>query len=186
MSLSSLLPLRGLVITLRCTATARLAFFHQPALTAFLRFLAGSPDQYDQLIRIDAPESGRINYREGEHYRFLLLGLAGSEALLDALLAGLAGLPRSAPKQGEGLPFADNWRLEAVQDMFTGNPITCLAEACCYDAMPCKRKWRCGKASSRCNGSGSPLPYCSRISSSVRRMASKPRARRVMCAMRPT
>ncbi|WMP17258.1 CRISPR-associated endonuclease Cas1 [Thiothrix lacustris] len=134
MSLSSLLPLRGLVITLRCTATARLAFFHQPALTAFLRFLAGSPDQYDQLIRVDAPESGRINYREGEHYRFLLLGLAGSEALLDALLAGLAGLPRSAPKQGEGLPFADNWRLEMVQDMFTGNPVSSLAEACCYDA----------------------------------------------------
>ena len=133
MSLHTLLPLRGLVITLRCTATARLAFFHQPALTAFLRFLAGSPDQYDQLIRVDAPESGRINYREGEHYRFLLLGLAGSEALLDALLAGLAGLPQSAPKQGEGLPFADNWRLEAVQDMFTGNPVSSLAEACCYD-----------------------------------------------------
>ena len=134
MSLHTLLPLRGLVITLRCTATARLAFFHQPALTAFLRFLAGSPDQYDQLIRIDTPESGRVSYHTGEHYRFLLLGLAGSEALLDALLAGLAGLPRSAPKQGEGLPFADNWRLEAVQDMFTGNPVTCLAEACCYDA----------------------------------------------------
>ena len=134
MSLHTLLPLRGLVITLRCTATARLAFFHQPALTAFLRFLAGSPDQYDQLIRIDAPESGRVSYRAGEHYRFLLLGLAGSEALLDALLAGLAGLPRSAPKQGEGLPFADNWRLEAVQDMFTSNPVSSLAEACCYDA----------------------------------------------------
>ncbi|MBO0615366.1 CRISPR-associated endonuclease Cas1 [Thiothrix fructosivorans] len=133
MSLHTLLPLRGLVITLRCTATARLAFFHQPALTAFLRFLAGSPDQYDQLIRIDTPESGRVSYRAGEHYRFLLLGLAGSEALLDALLAGLAGLPQSAPKQGEGLPFADNWRLEAVQDMFTGNPVSSLAEACCYD-----------------------------------------------------
>lgn len=133
MSTHSLLPLRGLVITLRCTATARLAFFHQPALTAFLRFLAGSPEAYDQFIRIDAPESGRISYRAGEHYRFLLLGLAGSDALLDALLSGLAGLPQSAPKQGEGLPFADNWRLAAVQDMFTGNPVTCLEEACCYD-----------------------------------------------------
>lgn len=133
MSTHSLLPLRGLVITLRCTATARLAFFHQPALTAFLRFLAGSPEAYDQLIRIDAPESGRISYRAGEHYRFLLLGLAGSDALLDALLSGLAGLPQSAPKQGDGLPFADNWRLAAVQDMFTGNPVTCLEEACCYD-----------------------------------------------------
>lgn len=134
MSLHTLLPLRGLVITLRCTATARLAFFHQPALTAFLRFLAGSPEAYDQLIRVDAPESGRVSYRAGEHYRFLLLGLAGSDALLDSLLAGLAGLPLSAPKQGEDLPFADNWRLESVQDMFTGNPVTCLAEACCYDA----------------------------------------------------
>lgn len=134
MSLHTLLPLRGLVITLRCTATARLGFFHQPALTAFLRFLAGSPPDYELLIRVDAPESGRVRYQVGDHYRFVLLGLAGSDALLDTLLGGLAGLPRTAPKQGEGLPFADNWRLEMVQDMFTGNPVRCLEDACCYDS----------------------------------------------------
>ena len=134
MNLGSLLPLRGLVITLRCVAAARLSFFHQPALTAFLRFLAGSPPDYELLIRVDAPESGRVRYQAGDHYRFVLLGLAGSDDLLDKLLSGLAGLPHSAPKQGEGLPFADNWRLESVQDMFTGNPVSCLAEACCYDA----------------------------------------------------
>lgn len=129
---SHLLPLRGLVVTLRCLSSSRPAFFHQPALTAFLRFIAGSPENYDQLIRIDTPESGRVDYRKDDHYRFLLIGLAGSDALLDTLLGQLAGLPQTAPKQGQDLPFRDNWRLVSVQDMFSGEPVNHLDQACQY------------------------------------------------------
>ncbi|HRJ53332.1 MAG TPA: CRISPR-associated endonuclease Cas2 [Candidatus Thiothrix moscowensis] len=128
----SLLPLRGLVVTLRCVSTARPSFFHQPALTAFLRFLTGSPDAYDQLVRLDAPESGQVAYRKHDHYRFLLIGLAGSDALLEMMLTKLAQLPFSAPKQGHELPFADNWKLEAVQDMFSGTIITSMEQAGYY------------------------------------------------------
>ena len=130
---SGLFPLRALVITLRCTEAARLAFFHQPALTAFLRFLAGSPDNYDVLIRLDTPESGRVRYRVGDHYRFVLIGLNGSEQLLDTLLKRLSELPGSAPKQGRDLPFRDNWALVSVQDMFSGEAIHQLDDAVCYD-----------------------------------------------------
>lgn len=130
----SLLPLRGVVVTLACTDSARLPFFHQPALTAFLRFLVGSPAAYDTLIRLDAPESGRLRYRRGDYYRFVLFGLAGSDALLDRLLQGLAGLPGSAPKQGLALPFRDNWRLVAVQDVFSGEPVQHLDQLGEYSA----------------------------------------------------
>ncbi|PIE42721.1 MAG: hypothetical protein CSA50_08955, partial [Gammaproteobacteria bacterium] len=64
--IESLLPLRVLTITLEFTAAASPRFFHQPALTAFLRFLVGSPDDYDRLIRIDAPESGLVKFRRGD------------------------------------------------------------------------------------------------------------------------
>lgn len=128
LSVSSLLPLRGLVVTLQCLETTRLSFFHQPALTAFLRFLAGSPDGFDTHIRIDAPESGRSIYQPDNYYRFSLIGIAGSDALLERILGALAGLPESAPKQANELPFRDNWRLHSVQDMFSGNGVTRLSE----------------------------------------------------------
>jgi len=126
-------PLRGLVITLKCRQASTLPFFHQPALTAFLRFLAGSPQHYDLLIRLDAPESGRVRFKKGDHYRFVLIGLNGSEMLLDTLLRQLSGLPDSAPKKGDGIPFRDNWSLASVQDMFSGDVIYQLSDASLYD-----------------------------------------------------
>lgn len=74
-SLKTLLPLRMLVITLEAIDESRPAFFHQAALMAFLRFLAKSPEKFDQYIRIDTPESGRIHYRPSDYYRFTLIGL---------------------------------------------------------------------------------------------------------------
>ena len=132
-TLASLLPLRGVVVTLRCLEPTTLNFFHQPALTAFLRFLAGSPEHYDQLIRLDAPESGRVQYRAGDYYRFALYGLAGSETLLDTLLQQLAHLPDSAPKQDAILPFRNNWQLQAIQDVWSGETVHSLIELSTYD-----------------------------------------------------
>lgn len=131
-AVASLLPLRGVVVTLVCLEPTELSFFHQPALTAFLRFLARSPEHYDRLIRLDAPESGRVKYREGDYYRFALYGLAGSETLLDTLIQQLTHLPHSAPKQDKLLPFRDNWRVQAIQDALTGEIVHRLAELSTY------------------------------------------------------
>ena len=131
--LHTLLPLRGLVITLQCTESTRMAFFHQPALAAFLRFLAGSPENFDTLIRIDAPESGRTRFKRDDYYRFSIVGLAGSDHLFDKLLTALAGLPKRAPKQSGQLPFRNNWRLRSVQDMFNGETVNQLSETTHYD-----------------------------------------------------
>lgn len=136
--LESLLPLRALSITLRFTESSNPRFFHQAALTAFLRFLADSPEDYDRLIRLDAPESGCVQYRAGNHYRFVLIGLAGSDALLDRLLKQLSRLPHSAPKSVENphdrkIPFRDNLRLVVVHDFFDDRELHSLDEACLYD-----------------------------------------------------
>lgn len=132
-ALRSLLPLRGVVVTLVCLEPTELNFFHQPALSAFLRFLAHSPEHYDTLIRLDTPESGRTHYRAGDYYRFVLYGLAGSEALLDHLLQQLAALPTSAPKQDKILAFRDNWRLQAIQDAFSGELVHELEDLSRYE-----------------------------------------------------
>lgn len=131
--IAQLLPLRAFEIELQFLEPSKPPFFHQIALTAFLRFLTGSPENYDQLIRIDVPESGRVRYRKGDHYRFVLTGLAGSDALLDQLLKGLAGLPQSAAKVIPTDPFRNNWRLVSVKDLFTHNEVHSLEDATFYN-----------------------------------------------------
>jgi hypothetical protein len=132
LSVETLLPLRGLVITLQFTQTAKPKFFHQAALTAFIRFLCGSPENYDQLIRIDTPESGRILYHAGDYYRFMIIGLQGSDELLENLISQFKKLPHSSPKSAENLPFRNNWKLLSIQDAFNEQPITSLDQVSQY------------------------------------------------------
>jgi CRISPR-associated endonuclease Cas1/group II intron reverse transcriptase/maturase len=130
--LASLLPLRSVVVTLRLLEDSAPAFFHQPALAAFLRYLADSPEGFERCIRLDAPESGRVSYRAGEHYRFTLICLAGGEAMLRTLLRHLAGLPGSSPKTGRRLPFRDNCKLAALHDAFSAEPVAGFDELSAY------------------------------------------------------
>lgn len=132
--LDSLLPLRSLNVTLCFTGASSPQFFHQPALGAFLRHLAGSPPDFDRLIRFDAPECGRIAYQPGHRYRFNLIALAGGEALLDTLLSGLARLPHSSPQTDARLPFRDNLALAALHDAFTDRPVQQLADLSVFGA----------------------------------------------------
>ena len=130
--LESLLPIRSFIITLQFTRTAKPRLFHQPALSAFLRFLAGSPDDFDQHIRIDAPESGHIHYQAGDYYRFMLLGFGGDNPILERLFLKCQQLPRSAPKQGKALPFCDNWKFVHYHDAFSSQPVSDYAELSLY------------------------------------------------------
>lgn len=65
------------VVTLHCLAPSQPRFFHQAALTALLRGLLRDAPDYDLHLRIDTPESGRVDYRPGDYYRFLLIALRG-------------------------------------------------------------------------------------------------------------
>ncbi|BCG64414.1 MAG: CRISP-associated protein Cas1 [Methyloprofundus sp.] len=133
LDLTSLLPLRGLVVTLQFTQAAKPKFFHQAALTAFIRFLAGSPENYDQLIRIDTPESGRIRYQAGDYYRFMLIGLQGSDVILQTLITQLQKLPHSSPKSAQELPFRNNCKLLSLQDAFSELSIDSFSKLSQYD-----------------------------------------------------
>lgn len=126
--LTPLLPLRGFVATLRFLAPARPNFFHQPALHAFLRHLAGNPPEWDLYLTLDAPESGRLAYRAGDRYRFSVTGVAGGEGLLGRLLDGLMSLPGSAPVADPIVPFRGNLVLEELADLYGGGPVRRLLD----------------------------------------------------------
>ncbi|MGH8610644.1 MAG: CRISPR-associated endonuclease Cas1 [Gammaproteobacteria bacterium] len=130
--LHDLLPIRGAVITLRFTAPAELHFFHQAALTAFVRSLLGSPEQYDTLLTLDTPECGRISYRPGHRYRFALIGLAGAEALLDEALTRLRNLPFSAARWDRALSFRDNLAFMEARDLFQGHAVRGAGDLAAY------------------------------------------------------
>jgi hypothetical protein len=83
LSINALLPLYGLTVTLRFHEKTHLKSLHSPSLSAFIRYLAGSPQRFDELIKIDAPESGRCEYLIGDTYHFTLYGLNGSQDILE-------------------------------------------------------------------------------------------------------
>ncbi|MCK5726932.1 MAG: CRISPR-associated endonuclease Cas1 [Thiotrichaceae bacterium] len=130
--LESLLPIRSIIVTLQFTRTVKPRLFHQPALSAFLRFLAGSPEHFDQFIRIDTPESGHIAYQAGDYYRFMLLGFGGDTQILEHLFIKLQQLPRSTPKQGKALPFSSHWKFVQMQDALSEQSIHQFAEISHY------------------------------------------------------
>lgn len=131
--LTTLLPLRGLAVTLELLRSAEFAFFHQAAVHAFVRHLAGSPSDFASLLTLDAPESGRIRYRAGDRYRFALLGLSGAEILIARLMTALADLPVSAVVRDVKVPLRDNLRLIALHDLFSGEPVETIADLSLYD-----------------------------------------------------
>ncbi len=131
--LANLLPLRSVVVTLRLLEDTAPAFFHQPALGAFLRFMAGSPEGFERCIRFDAPESGRITYKAGDYYRFTVVSLAGGEPMLETLLHNLARLPGSSPNTDRRMPFRDNCALAALHDAFSAQVVTGFGELSAYD-----------------------------------------------------
>ena len=142
LNLESLLPLRSMVITLQFTQNSTPHFFHQAALTAFIRFLTGSPEKYDQLIRIDTPETGRIRYHSGDYYRFMVIGLQGSDEILKTLIHKLQRLPASSPKDAEELPFRNNWKLHDLQDAFSEQSIQTHQELSEYGSLQLQQEVR--------------------------------------------
>lgn len=121
--IKALLPVYGIVVTLRFVDKAQMAFFHQPALTAFIRHLAGSPDLFEQFIRIDACESGRMSYKIGDLYRFTIIGLNGCLPILNLVLDALNTLPDSALQTKDKLAFGLHCRLESVLDLFSDTQV---------------------------------------------------------------
>jgi len=130
---TGLLPLRGIVVTLSFSEKARFRFFHQAAVHAFVRHLVGSPDDFADLLTLDAPESGRCDYRRDDQYRFAVIGLQGAEVLLARLITALQSLPDSAPVRDTRVPLRDNIRLLHLQDLFSGEPIAHVADLTLYD-----------------------------------------------------
>ena len=123
LSIDALLPLYGLAVTLRFNQKTQLNFFHSTSLAPFVRTLAGSPGNFDGLIKIDAPESGRHEYLMGDCYRFSLYGLNGSREILEKLIGALQQLPFSAPRDDKNMPFRRNVELEALHDLFSRQAI---------------------------------------------------------------
>ena len=117
--LGQLLPLRALAVTLEFIDDSQPRYFHQVAISALLRHFLPKDEAYSHFLITDAPESGRLHYRAGDHYNFTILCLAGGEAYLEHLMLALYALPDSAPRTtrrkesfGQNLKwrhFADNF-----------------------------------------------------------------------------
>lgn len=134
----TLLPVRALVVTLQFTEPAEFSLFHQAAVYAFIRHLlkssqCKSPSTFDRLLTLDAPESGRSQYRAGECYRFTVFALGGGETLLCYLISRLRLLPDGAPVRDPKVPLRNNLRLVSLHDLFSDQPIQDIQDFTRYD-----------------------------------------------------
>ena len=133
--LEPLFPLRCLSVTLQFTQPSNPRFFHQPALSALLKFLLpGNIDDYHQYLVIDAVESGRIDYQAGDYYRLGIQCLAGGEALMESLMQALRALPDSLPPDiDEQKAFGQQLRWVNFSDALTENPVDSVWDLATYD-----------------------------------------------------
>lgn len=136
----ALLPLRGVTVRLRFSAASRPGFFHQPALTAWLRHLVAEDWGEEPRIWLEASDSGRAVFQAGDEYRFTLWCCAGGEERLQALLAALQALPATAPASAAGLAFGRNLRWLESGDYFTGTAYRTIADGFDYDAAALERE----------------------------------------------
>ncbi len=144
-----LLPIRGVTLTLesRCDVSTR--FMHTHALSAWLRHLARDgavprdgvagdvPSGFEHL-RLDAVESGRVSYRAGDRYRFVLFATAPGLHTLDRILTrlshGAAGSVATPPSPSPTAAFGPHWSLVGVEDFFSGTPVVNTLELSAYGA----------------------------------------------------
>jgi len=120
---STILPIKHLVVLLQFTTSSKPKFFHQAAITAFLRHLLDNIPNYEQYFCIDTPESGRLNYQEGDFYRFSIFAFQGADHALQDLIEKLQQLPLSVNKTDTALAFKNNLRCISLQDGFSTLPI---------------------------------------------------------------
>jgi len=137
--LESLLPVRVLNVEMSFTEASTPGFFHQAALTAWLRRLLGSPDDYDLYITIDCLEQGRRHYHAGDRYRFTVLGSGETGAVWLSRLAlllheGVKGLKWDSP-----MPFRNNWKLECLLDLSGDQQLTLQDKLPCIDMAAIQR-----------------------------------------------
>lgn len=127
MLLSSFPNLTGLVVNLQFLRQTEFNLMHEMAVDAFLRHLFNIGEDYTRYFTILTPENGRLHYREGDPYRFVVIA-QGADAdvlpLWQKLITQLQRLPESAPVKDKNVPLKDNVKLIGLQDLFDGIPLT--------------------------------------------------------------
>lgn len=135
-----LLPLRSVTVRLRFSAPSRPGFFHQAALTAWLRHLVPGDWGEEPRLWLEASDSGRASFAAREEYRFNVFCCAGGEERLQALLTALCSPPAPTSPVPEGLAFGPHVHWLDCRDFFTDAVNVDLNALFCYDRAALERE----------------------------------------------
>lgn len=136
MSLSSLLPLRGITVRLSFTQEVSTGFFHHSEIKPFLRGLLENKDLFDKEngLWIEALNSGRTVYRRGDEYHFNLFCNKAGYPLFTTVLDQVRRLTNPSIKRIRSNDFfLENLKFIRFQDYFTQQPVKTYQELTCYD-----------------------------------------------------
>ncbi|MDQ6969992.1 MAG: hypothetical protein Q9M16_05760 [Mariprofundus sp.] len=116
--LQQLLPVYALRCCMRFSQDAYPGFYHQGALTAWVRTVMGSQSDFSDYMSIDVLEQNKARFKAGDLYRFTVYGIGAKGK------AYLAGLPRAIisfqTRWDAAMPFRDNWSLQGIEHFCDG------------------------------------------------------------------
>ena len=129
----NMLPIKGIRITLRANRAVSTRFQHAHALSAWIRTLAGSEDV--EYLRIDAIETGHVQYRENDLYQFSLFSVAPGLPLLNKIIDRLNHAQANPDDNNSksDLAFGSHWTIAKVQDWFDERDIKTSTDLAAYD-----------------------------------------------------
>ncbi|WP_295387724.1 reverse transcriptase domain-containing protein [uncultured Thiodictyon sp.] len=139
-ALLPILPIRGVRLTFTLTAPTRLRFFHQPLVAALVRHLMDGALADEPRLWLEAPESGRVPFPQGDSYHFHLWACRGGETLLETLVERLRQLPAGVPAAARGLALGANLRFVSAADALSGERYEGVARLLPYDAAALARE----------------------------------------------
>ncbi|WP_261887468.1 CRISPR-associated endonuclease Cas1 [Vibrio aerogenes] len=119
----SLLPIKGIDISLRCLSPVHCQPFHYPAMTAWLRYLLDIGDEYEKYFCIGLAESGKTEFHKGDYYHLRIMMIAPPDVLVESLFRQLHQLPDSFTHQTSGA-FGSNLALVSIKDSFSLKNVT--------------------------------------------------------------
>jgi|GEM_PF-3070559 len=125
------LPLKIFEINLRWLEAGEMPFFHQPLVNAFMRYLLGSPENYEKCWAIHTPESGQLHYAKGDWYRFYCIAFPRSSEDITAhgynaqiqLFDQLSKLPNGDFVHNMRGQFGGNFELVSIRDALAQQPL---------------------------------------------------------------
>ena len=126
--ITSLLPLKILLVQLKLHTKHNLGVLHHIPLSGWLRNLVNGSDEFSQALVIDPLENSHHSFDSGDIYQFRIVFTPKGQALVEDIIKQLIALPNSANHLDPTMLFSNKLSLHALKDGVSNLPFHSTCE----------------------------------------------------------